>query len=359
MPVCVKDNKSDTILFSQAMIDNNVRMKKNNRRIYYCLNDIGSNILNIKSSTINKMRLNIDESNRFDESESCYIIAYEAANIIKNSKSVKVKELFKTLRSVPQAPRQLKRATSKKSVKTPNVKSSTKKTSTKTKQKKVEDNIIIEDTKQTKPVKLVSDENKYKIIYLKKHECFRDSDGIEIFIIVRGKRRYDECYFCLKSVSSGFNIPNLKHTLLHKTSTYEPEIHYKILNLYVDRNGGKCLKGCIYLTYEGLLKTLFTTRNDKTKNFIGWSCSKLFSIQLGSDASKLELVDDILGVTANAVKTVLRKTEQIPSIYWFTIGHVKDFREIYNIGPEYDDDDIVSKVGKTKKYSKKNWRTSK
>jgi hypothetical protein len=55
-----------------------------------------------------------------------------------------------------------------------------------------------------------------------------------------------------------------------------------------------------------------------------------------------------LGVSAKIIKSVYNTiSDQIPCVYLFTLGYVKDLRESMQLGDVYDDD-IVAKYGFTK-----------
>ena len=47
------------------------------------------------------------------------------------------------------------------------------------------------------------------ILELENEEKFKDKDGNIIEIEVRGKREYNKCYFKVKDISIGFEMPNL------------------------------------------------------------------------------------------------------------------------------------------------------
>ena len=69
------------------------------------------------------------------------------------------------------------------------------------------------------------------IIELEEHEKFKDTNNNIINIEVRGERKVNECYFRLKDVSIGFNMPSLYDTFIHKETYYLENIHYKYFSI--------------------------------------------------------------------------------------------------------------------------------
>jgi hypothetical protein len=92
------------------------------------------------------------------------------------------------------------------------------------------------------------------------------------------------------------------------------------------------------------------TQEDVFKNMYNETNEYIDQINPVSDMkiNKYKLASKILGVSSVAIKEVFNKTSStLPVIYWFTIGTVKHLRNEFNISDEYDDDDVVAKIGET------------
>ena len=83
-----------------------------------------------------------------------------------------------------------------------------------------------------------------------------------------------------------------KNTILNKTSK----------NIKADT----IIKKELYLTYEGILRVLFVSRNNKTKHFINWATKTLFTVQLGTKKQKEDLSNKLLGVSSKYVKEMVK-----------------------------------------------------
>nr|AEX63353.1 hypothetical protein mv_R1151 [Moumouvirus Monve] len=192
------------------------------------------------------------------------------------------------------------------------------------------------------------------ILRLKNKEKFKDDEGNIIDIEVRGNKNDSDCYFLVKDVASGFDIKNLRDTIINNNTGYKPNIHYVFFNIIKTDNfrknaNKKTVKKEIFLTYEGILKVLFSTRNNKTTRFVSWAKNVLFTVQMGTKTQKNQLIASMTGVSPEAIKAVFSKTSStLPCIYFYTIGKVKDLRKTLKIGNDYDDEDIIGKYGMTK-----------
>jgi hypothetical protein len=193
------------------------------------------------------------------------------------------------------------------------------------------------------------------IIELEDNEKFRDSEGNVLEIETRGDdRKSDQVYFKVEDVSEYFNMKSLHKSLLEKTTSYKIGIDFKYFLCKKDKNlenkTSKKIKVIkkMFLTYEGMLRVLFVSRNDKTKPFIKWATETLFTVQMGTQNQKQKLSSKLLGTNAEVIKEVFNThASTVPCVYLFTLGLVKDLRKSMKICDSYDDTSIVCKYGRT------------
>jgi len=163
------------------------------------------------------------------------------------------------------------------------------------------------------------------IITLKKREMLKDNNGNIIEIEVRGTRDYDNCYFYVRDVAKGFGMKKLYDAVLHKNGNYTNMVDYKYF--YLNKNTlnsdkNKKVKK-IFLTYTGLLRVLFVSRNKTVGKFIGWATKTLFTAHLGTTEQKNVLASKLMGISTDIVKEVFNKTSStLPTIYLVSIGKV-------------------------------------
>jgi hypothetical protein len=224
----------------------------------------------------------------------------------------------------------------------------------------VEQNIIKEKGNQESILEEV-EYKEYKIapnkIELEDNEKFRDVNGKVIEIETLGERQHDKIYFCVHDISVGFDMPNLNRSVLHKERGYEKGKHYEMfirnelpneqlvlnINGQQDKNTRK-----LYLTYGGLMRLLYVSRNKNADHFQKWANKQLFTIQMGTQLEKERLGTNLLNVNIESFRAVFKKhPNKFPCFYLLALGTVGELRETFNISPEIDDKMIVYKYGFT------------
>jgi predicted amino acid-binding ACT domain protein len=194
------------------------------------------------------------------------------------------------------------------------------------------------------------------IIHLSDAEKFHDSDGRVIEIETRGERHEDKIYFKVKDVSVGFEMPSLNHVLV-TSEGYKRGIDYITFNRYnndVSKNTNKPSNPTLYLTYEGLLRVLFVSRNKNATLFRKWATQKLFTIQMGSKEQKVKLGTDLCNIPLKTYKAIFEShTSNFPSIYLLALGKVRDLRATFGISDTIPDDSVVYKYGFTRDFARR------
>lgn len=191
-------------------------------------------------------------------------------------------------------------------------------------------------------------ENAPPLLHLDDSEKFHDADGNIIEIETRGERHEDRIYFYVKDVSVGFGMPNLNDTLIDKDRGYTRGTDYKLMfNRSSSVNDRRCtIKKCLFLTYEGLLRVLFVSRNKNATLFRKWATTKLFTIQMGTRDQKVKLGAEVLNTSPRTLKAIFDKhATTFPCIYLMSLGKVRDLRETFGIPADKSDDSTVYKFG--------------
>ena len=198
------------------------------------------------------------------------------------------------------------------------------------------------------------------VLELEDEEKFKDENNNIIEIETRGIRYQDQIFFKVKDVSVGFDMPNLYISIIDERNSYMKDIDYKYFmckNIVENKNQTSkkvSVSKELFLTYEGILRVLFVSKNNKTRQFIKWVTETLFTVQMGSAEQKNTFVSNILGCSAKVVKEVFNAdANTLPCVYFFTLGYVKDLRQSMNINDSVSDDTIVGKYGFTKDLSRR------
>jgi hypothetical protein len=194
------------------------------------------------------------------------------------------------------------------------------------------------------------------IITLRKNEKFKDNDGNIIEIEMRGTREYNNSFFKFKDVVEGFGMDNLKQTLYNKNGSYERGKDYQcfmvdsgvVIYDRTTKTKKNKLEKVLFLTYPGLLRSLFVLRNARVSKFLDWATKTLFTAHLGTKEDKRKLSSELMGISVNVLKEVFNKTSsKLPVVYLFSVGTVGELRISLEIDDKYDDNLIVCKGGET------------
>ena len=85
-----------------------------------------------------------------------------------------------------------------------------------------------------------------EILLLSRNEMFKDSDDNIIEIEVRGEREHNKCFFRVKDIAKGFDIPQLIGTIIRNNNGYIEEEHYRY---FIIKSFNNTYKKEIFLTY--------------------------------------------------------------------------------------------------------------
>ena len=147
-------------------------------------------------------------------------------------------------------------------------------------------------------------------------------------------------------------MDNLKAVILHKDKGYQLNKHYK-LYFYLPVTPGhpteqnKTYQKRLFLTYNGMLKVLFSSRSGIAEHFQEWASRILFTVQMGTVEQKQGLVSTMLGVDIDAFREFLNcgVTPEVSCLYLTTLGYVKDVRDEMDIPKRHKDNAVVCKFG--------------
>ena len=189
------------------------------------------------------------------------------------------------------------------------------------------------------------------LLKLNDNEKFKDDNGNVLQIEVRGERLHNKCFFRVKDVMDGFKMNNLNTTLLHEAG-YKKGIHYTYFIIKKLLNKQQIVsKKEMYLTYNGMLKVLFSSRSGNAEQFQNWASEILFTAQMGTDEQKNKLVSSIKGVSYESIQEIFSiHARTLPCVYLVAFDTVDKLRNIMNINDNYPNDAIVYKFGLTKNF---------
>jgi hypothetical protein len=201
-----------------------------------------------------------------------------------------------------------------------------------------------------------SDIKTISLVKLEDSEKFKDANGTILDIETCGEKTRNGIYFNVQDVMKAFEIPHLNTVLTNTTSEYERGKDYDTFfnrGTFINYESPTIKKG-LYLTYHGLLRVLFVTRNKRVQQFQSWAEDKLFTIQMGAKEDKIKLGTEILNLNIKTYKSIFDSyADKLPSIYLFSLGKVGVLRDTFGIESNVPDDHVVYKFGCTEDLGKR------
>ena len=203
---------------------------------------------------------------------------------------------------------------------------------------------------ETVPEVVESETKTLSLVELEDHEKFKDEHGTILDIETCGEKTRTGIYFKVQDVMKVFDIPRLDDTMRLTNSTYERGSDYDVFFIRPNHINYvvPTIKKGLYLTYHGMLRVLFVTRNKKVDHFQSWAEDKLFTIQMGSKKEKIKLGTKLLDLDMKTYKAVFEShADKLPAIYLLTLGTVGELRDTFGIDPSVPNDSKVHKFGGT------------
>jgi len=203
-------------------------------------------------------------------------------------------------------------------------------------------------------------------ICLDQEEKLCDSEGNIVEIEVRGERNPDKVYFKVSDVADGFGIKSLNVTITGASNYLRGEDYVCLTrskydndtlvlsNHLLDEDEHEARRKDLYLTYSGLLRVLYSSRNANTRKFLRWVTNVVYTAHMGTKSQKEKQAASLIGVSKDTIKDVFsRCAVQMSCIYLIYLGTTKELRQVLNIGDEYDDKQKVYKFGRTDNLSRR------
>lgn len=162
---------------------------------------------------------------------------------------------------------------------------------------------------------------------------FKDEDGREFNITMRGKRTKNDIYFKVKDIMYLFEMPTLNNDMKHANSAFSNEIHYKYFNMCKSGIVSNQQSKEMYLTYEGLMRVIIVSRSGIGHKFKTWIDDIVFAAAFGTKEQKIEVSKKILNVDADHLRSIMGKCPlDIKCIYLIDIKVNDGNKKVFKYG---------------------------
>lgn len=165
---------------------------------------------------------------------------------------------------------------------------------------------------------------------------FKDENGVEYNVLMRGERTREGIFFKVKDVMKVCEIERLDERLVRvHSSSYSINEHYMWFMVTLDEppNVGNIQSRELYLTYNGLMRVLEVSRTGVGHKFKTWINDVVFAVAFGTNDQKSAVLARSLNVDAEHLKAIMNKTSSdIKCLYLIDIKESVNDRTVYKYG---------------------------
>ncbi len=183
---------------------------------------------------------------------------------------------------------------------------------------------------------------------------FKDDDGVEHHVLMRGERKKDKIFFKLKDVEKVFQMERLDKMIYDPTTIYTEHMHYKwfkveaigmfpgIITTKSDANSEaddepkkRQRSKELYFTYIGLKHLIEASRSGVAYKFKSWLDDVLFAVSFGTVDQKAKALARSFDMEVDHLKAIISKTSNdISCIYLIDVKLTNDTNKkpIYKYG---------------------------
>ena len=162
---------------------------------------------------------------------------------------------------------------------------------------------------------------------------FKDSEGNQYDVLMRGERTKDGIFFKVKDVELVFKMTRLDDIIQKPDTRYQIHNHYEWFLLQGDANNLRNHTSReLYLTYTGLMHVIDGSRSGIGKDFKSWIDQVVFATLWGTQDQKIETLHKALNVDADHLSAIMKKSgDMISCLYLIDIG-VDNGMRLYKYG---------------------------
>lgn len=165
---------------------------------------------------------------------------------------------------------------------------------------------------------------------------FKDDNGREYSVPMRGTRTKDGIYFQVKAIMRLFEMPTLNNDMKHANSGFKPTEHYTYFNISctgeIQHKTDKQQKE-MFITYTGLRQIIDRSRSTIARTFKKWIDEIVFSALWGTKEQKIETFKKVLNVDADHLKAIMSKSPTaITCLYLIDIGIADNGKKVFKYG---------------------------
>jgi hypothetical protein len=162
---------------------------------------------------------------------------------------------------------------------------------------------------------------------------FKDDDGDEHHVLMRGTRTREGIYFKVKDVERVFEMKRLDDILAKDHTRYEAGVDYQWFAL-TDENKVRIGQSReLYPTYNGLMRVISVSQSGIGFKFKEWINELVFAAAFGTIEQKVKAFERSFNIDADHLKAIMSNTDgEISCLYLIDIKQTKDERRVFKYG---------------------------
>lgn len=161
---------------------------------------------------------------------------------------------------------------------------------------------------------------------------FKDKDGVEHEVEMRGARLKDCIYFKCKDLQHLFEMNNLCKNVLDISHSFVYNEDFLLFKTPLGRGIQQAKEEQIFLTFSGLMKVVRNSRTGRAKEFSNWLDEIVFSAIAGDDEQRLNSASKVLGGVDRLNDVISKHARKISCIYILKTNIKVDNNIIYKFG---------------------------
>lgn len=162
---------------------------------------------------------------------------------------------------------------------------------------------------------------------------FKDDDGNEHTVLMRGDRTRQGIYFKVKDIERVFEMKHIVDTFNKSHTSYVAERDYQWFDMTIPDKSCNGRSKELYLTYSGLKHMIETSRSGVGYKFKNWIDEIVFAAAFGTVEQKATAFARVLNVDADHLTAVMNKTDgEVSCLYLIDVKKKNDDRRIFKYG---------------------------
>ncbi len=166
---------------------------------------------------------------------------------------------------------------------------------------------------------------------------FKDEEGNEYKVLMRGERTRKGIYFKVRDVEQVFQMPRLEETVTRSNdSSYKLGAHYnwfRILPFPTGSGNQHNKQRELYLTYKGLMRVIYRSNSGIACKFADWIDDCVFAMNWGTKEQKAKVVSRALDLDASQLTTLMAKyPTKLSCLYLIDIKDTASDKRVFKYG---------------------------